>query len=210
MTTDEEQDLLRAMLVMAAAGLDSMVKQLIRDSLPALVAMHPDVRDGLEKFIAKQVRGEGESSAVPSGKDFLARILAAQSHQAQVVEEYINELTKGSLQSPSELYRIAAALGLPKQVLGVNHEPLKIIFDIRNQIVHELDINLEAERRIRNVRRSGDMISHTDALVRVAENIRDAVEKKLAAAITPLPVSKPAPSRGAKPPGGKTRKAAGR
>ena len=33
MTTDEEQDLLRAMVVMAAAGLDAMAKQLIRDGL---------------------------------------------------------------------------------------------------------------------------------------------------------------------------------
>lgn len=33
-TTDEEQDLLRMMIVIAAAGLDSLLKQLIRDCLP--------------------------------------------------------------------------------------------------------------------------------------------------------------------------------
>jgi hypothetical protein len=37
MSTDQEQDLLRVMLVMAAAGLDGMVKQLIRDTLPSLL-----------------------------------------------------------------------------------------------------------------------------------------------------------------------------
>ena len=38
MSTDDEQDLLRAMLVMTAAGLDSMLKQLIRDALHNLAA----------------------------------------------------------------------------------------------------------------------------------------------------------------------------
>ena len=47
MTTDEEQDLLRAMLVMAAAGLDSMLKRLIRDCMPSLVKANPQVREGL-------------------------------------------------------------------------------------------------------------------------------------------------------------------
>src|SRR5690349_10645733 len=37
MPTDEEQDLLRAMLLFASAGLDSLVKQLIRDALPAVL-----------------------------------------------------------------------------------------------------------------------------------------------------------------------------
>jgi hypothetical protein len=36
--TDAEQDLLRAMLVFAAAGLDSLLKQLIRDALHNLAA----------------------------------------------------------------------------------------------------------------------------------------------------------------------------
>lgn len=35
--TDEEQDILRAMLIFSSAGLDSMVKQLIRDALPEII-----------------------------------------------------------------------------------------------------------------------------------------------------------------------------
>ncbi len=205
MTTDSEQDLLRAMLVMAAAGVDSMVKQLIRDTLPALVAVDTDVKRGLEKFIGKQIRGEGDSSGVLVGKDFLARVLAAPSQQSQVIEEYIDDLTQGSLQSPSELDRVAAALGLPQQVLGIDRKLLKTIFGIRNEIIHELDINLDAERRRRNLRRSSDMISYTDALLKVAENMRDAVEKKLALA-TSLPPPKPMPPAKAKPSAGKAGK----
>ncbi|MCU0571086.1 MAG: hypothetical protein MUF49_31540 [Oculatellaceae cyanobacterium Prado106] len=36
-STDEEQDLLRAMLVFASAGLDSMAKQLVSDALPIVI-----------------------------------------------------------------------------------------------------------------------------------------------------------------------------
>jgi len=60
MTTDEEQDLLRAMLVMAAAGLDSMTKQLIRDALPQVVHRTGAAREGLEKFLARQLTGDVE------------------------------------------------------------------------------------------------------------------------------------------------------
>ncbi len=37
MSTDEEHDLLRSMLVTAASGLDAMTKQLIRDTLMRLI-----------------------------------------------------------------------------------------------------------------------------------------------------------------------------
>ena len=36
-TTDQEQDILRAMLIAAASGLDASIKQLIRDCLQALL-----------------------------------------------------------------------------------------------------------------------------------------------------------------------------
>ena len=95
-STDDEQDLLRAMLVMATAGLDSMLKQLIRDTLPDLVRYDDRVREGFEKFIARSLREGPESAA---GVKFLARVLAAPSYQEQAIEEYIADLAGGSLQS---------------------------------------------------------------------------------------------------------------
>ena len=52
-TTDEEQDLLRAMLVFACAGLDSMLKQLIRDTLPDISAWDEIARGELLKFVER-------------------------------------------------------------------------------------------------------------------------------------------------------------
>jgi len=143
MTTDDEQDLLRAMLVMAAAGLDSMLKQLIRDAMSALVKVSPPVREGLEKFVTRSIRGDAESLESLSGSKFLGRVLAAESPQTQVIEEYIRDLTGGSLQSAPELAKTTAALGLSRVKVDVHR--FEEVFDIRNKIIHELDINLDGD-----------------------------------------------------------------
>ena len=185
MTTDEEQDLLRAMVVMAAAGLDAMAKQLIRDTLPALVGVEASVKDGLEKFVVRQIRGEAEGVDVLTGGKFLGRILAASSHQTQVIEEYIKELTGGSLQSAEELVRTASALGIQPQGLGADIKILREVFGVRNKIIHELDMNLEGDRRKRNLRKQKDMIRFANVLLQLAENLRDQVDKRLPVA-TPV------------------------
>jgi len=158
MTTDEEQDLLRAMVVMAAA------------------------KDGLEKFVVRQIRGEAEGVEALTGGKFLGRILAASSHQTQVIEEYIKELTGGSLQSAEELVRTASALGIQPQGLGADIKILREVFGVRNKIIHELDMNLEGDRRKRNLRKQKDMIRFANVLLQLAENLRDEVDKRLPAA----------------------------
>lgn len=180
MSTDDEQDLLRVMLVMAASGLDSMLKQLIRDTLPSLVAVNERVRDGLEKFATRSIRGEVDVPDSLGGTKFLARVLASAQPQRQVIEEYIRDLTGGSLQSAAELSRIAAALGLSET--KVDHTILKPIFDIRNKIIHELDINLDGDRRKRNLRGRDAMMKATNRLLEVGEQILSEVDGVLGVA----------------------------
>jgi hypothetical protein len=179
MTTDDEQDLLRVMLVMAAAGLDSTLKQLIRDALPALVRVNPTVGTGLEKFVVRSIRGDSAGGETLPGARFLARVLVAESNQAQVIEEYIRDLTGRSLQSAEELARTAEALGLTR--VRVDVTTFREIFDIRNKIIHELDINLEGDRRRRNLRRREPMMQHTDALLALGEDMVREVDERLGA-----------------------------
>ena len=193
MTTHAEQDCLRAMLVMAAAGLDAMMKQIVRDALPALVASDDAVKEEFEKFISRRIRGEGGLVEPASSRDFLARILAAPSHQSQAIEEYIQDLAGGSLQSPKELMRISQALGL-RPLTKENQRKLRKIFDIRNDIIHELDINFAEPRRIRNMRRVSDMTAHANALLATGYNILTEVVSKLTA-IQEVPAGMPAPAQ---------------
>src|SRR2546427_11203469 len=81
MSTDEEQDLLRAMVVLAAAGADGMVKQLIREALPSLLDRDPRAQEALEKFIARQIRPDTPDIDRGIGAKFLARALCRPSPQ---------------------------------------------------------------------------------------------------------------------------------
>jgi len=185
MTTDEEQDLLRAMLVMAAAGLDGMAKQLIRDALPSLVKCSEAVRSGLETFIQRQIVSDAEGTTAGTGAKFLARVLAAESQQSQVIEEYIRRLTGGSLQSGEELMRTATALGLKPGQCKIDKDKVQAIFDIRNQIIHELDMNPSGKKRKRHLRKQKDMVAHADTLLGIAQSLLVGVANALKPNVSP-------------------------
>lgn len=177
-STDEEQDLLRAMLVMTAAGLDSAIKQIIRDSLPAIIKTDKAALTELEGFVAKRLRGDEDGNGLVPSK-FLARVLSAQSHREQIIEEYIKELTGSSLQSAQELFKASKALGINPSDVGITETELKPIFVIRNKIIHELDIDFEHPKRNRQTRKQSDMCKYSNTLLVVAEKILDAVDKKI-------------------------------
>jgi len=169
-STDKEQDLFRAMLVMAAAGLDGVAKQLIRDAVPQLVAKNDGARRGLETFIVRQIRTESDLLNTADGAKFIARLLAAPSHQKQAIEEYIRKLTGGSLQSADELVRVASALGLQASDIQLEKDEkahIQAIFAIRNTIIHELDMDLAGKQRKRNSRGVEDMKGYTDKLLAI-------------------------------------------
>lgn len=178
-TTDSEQDLLRAMLVLTAAGLDSMTKQIIRDTLPELAEIDIKVEKGIETFVARQLRGDPNSSETTNSNRFLARLIIAKSRRDQAIQEYIDELTGGSLQSPEELIRAAFALGLEPYECGIDPDTLRPIFQVRNIIIHELDIALNAPRRNRNYRSKANMVQNANILLEIGEKILVGVNNKI-------------------------------
>ena len=119
MTTDEEQDLLRAMLVTVASGLDSMLKQLIGDALPRIAHNDSQARRGLERFLSHKIRFETETDEKVRDRDFLARVLASAQPSQTVITEYITELKRHSLQSAEELSRTVSAFGLQPNDVGI-------------------------------------------------------------------------------------------
>jgi hypothetical protein len=179
LSTDEEQDLLRAMLVMAASGLDAMLKQIIRDALPTLIQKDSKAQEELEKFVRKRIKGEVEQPDLAAGGTYLARILTARSIQQRLIEDYTSYLTGSSLQSVEELFKAATALAIQPQYFGTEPKELKPIFDCCNKIIHELDINLAGRYRKRNVRSERTMIRYTNTLILVAEKLLKAVDEKL-------------------------------
>ena len=177
--TDQEQDILRAALVMSSAGLDAVLKQSIRDCLEQLLEKNKQVRDGFEKFIRKRISGEGDILELASGAKFLALVLAEREPRRRLIEEYIKELTGESLQSAEEIMRTIAALGLDHKDLSLDISRLKDVFAIRNKIIHQLDIDLDAKKRKRKVRSQADLLDNSDFILSVTKVIVEGLDKGL-------------------------------
>lgn len=177
--TDQEQDILRAALVMSCAGLDAAIKQAIRDCIEDLLEKDKQVRDGFEKFIRKRISGEGDVLEVAGGAKFLASVLADRKPRRKLIEDYIKELTGESLQSTEEVMRTVSALGLEHRALKLDVVRLKEIFGIRNKIIHELDIDLDAPKRKRTVRSQADLLDNSDLILSTTKAIIEALDTKL-------------------------------
>lgn len=177
--TDQEQDILRAALVMCCAGLDAALKQAIRDCFEHLLEKSKTVREGFEKFIRRRIGGEGDVLELAAGAKFLALILAEKEPRTKLIEEYIRELTGDSLQSVDEVLRTAAALGLESKSLGLDIARLKEIFVIRNKVIHELDIDLNAPNRKRKVRSQADLLDNSDFMLSTIKKLLEALDKTL-------------------------------
>ncbi len=180
-TTDQEQDILRAMLVASASGLDGALKQLIRDTVPALIKKFETVHDAFEKFAQKRLQiGEIDTTSGVSPK-ILARILAAPNPQAQLIEDYVYDLTGDSLQSTEQLFKVCVALGADAKAAVGDAKTLKDVFIARNQIIHELDMNLKSTNRKRRVRGQQDMQDYSERLLKICYDIIHGVDTRLSA-----------------------------
>ncbi len=195
--TDEEQDLLRAMVVFAGAGIDSMTKQLVRDALPAMVAVLPDARRRLEKLAPRHLRRAGaevgEEGLSPQSINplRLAKVLLAETPREGVVELLVDDLTSGSLQSVEELYKIAEYMGLRPNDLGEPEADIREVFDCRNRLIHEMDVDFSQPNRNRFSRRRDDMVGKARTLLNLSNRILSGVDRQL-----PEP---PRPRRGRPP-----------
>jgi hypothetical protein len=176
--TDQEQDILRAALVMACAGIDAVLKQAIRDSLSALLEKQPKVREGFERFIRRRIEGIADAESAPLRGQFLATVLADKEPRTRLIEQYVRELTGDSLQSWEELASATAALGLDAIKIGLDKSRLTEVFRIRNKVIHELDMDLAAKVRKRKVRSQSDLLDSADLLLRSTATVLVHLDKQ--------------------------------
>lgn len=174
-STDADQDLLRAMLVFATAGLDAMFKELVRRALPVLI-------DGgiggkaFESFITRRAEGAG-----PVDHKFLAEVLASLSPRGYLIRAWVTELTGGSLQSVDAVLKTASAFDIqfPEIFKDTSERnALKEVFEARNQIIHEMDLEF-TERSARRLRKIEDMRRFTEQVFQTGARILAAVETRL-------------------------------
>ena len=173
---DTEQDLLRAMLIFSASGLDSTLKELIKKSLKPVIKNDEGAKDVFQTWISKNIyRNENLDS------EMLVKALVADSSLDALISILIDKLTANSLQSAEEIFKVGALFNIPTKDLTSDNQKLKDIFKVRNEIAHELDIDLTLRNRSRFQRRKGIMLDYTNDIFRVSNNFIKEVDKKISA-----------------------------
>ena len=176
-----EQDLIRASLIFSAAGLDSVIKELIKGSLKSLAAKDADVQFGLEEYAKRQLKADSEGKPDKNYVKFLAKILVSPAPYDQLVDDYTISLTGNSLQSVDELFKAASALGIKVNRVNDENKKIKEIFKIRNKIIHELDVRFDVRQgqKARNPRTKKELDEMSDLLLQIADDFIKEVNSKL-------------------------------
>lgn len=180
-STHDQQDLYRAMLVFACAGLDVFVKQLVKNKLPDLLEVDMVVQGEFKEYVRKGALKDKEKMI-----NIVALALIDQAPRSVFLSEYMKRLTGDSLQSVSQLLQIAKASGLEKEKIytEIKNNAIKEAFEVRNQIVHEMDINVikDSSRntgfRTRRQRRAPIMEKHAKSILKLAEGLLLAYKEK--------------------------------
>jgi hypothetical protein len=132
---DHEVDLLRVCIVFAGAGLDATLKRLVRDAVPSLAERNALAREKFEAFVVRRLGGEQGIEAAR-----LAPYLLSSNPRARLIDDYVTDLTGGSLQSAQQVETVVAALGINDSHLRKSIPNLRPFFEARNEVSHELDL----------------------------------------------------------------------
>jgi len=178
-STHEQQDLYRAMLIFACAGLDVFVKKLVKDKLSQLLPVDKEVEKKFMEYVQKGLKDEKILNTV-------ALALINPVPRDIFLNEYIKSMTGDSLQSVEALCTVSNASGLDtKKIFSKTKiDSIKEAFDVRNQIIHEMDINVEDSTsrttgyRTRRQRISTTMEKHTKNILDLAGELFIAYKEK--------------------------------
>jgi hypothetical protein len=170
--SDHEQDLLRAMVVFASAGLDSVVKQLVVDSLPTVVLTNVEAREQARTYVERKIRADGSPR-------LLSQALVADSARDYLIELLVGDIRSGSLQSVDELSRATSFFAIPTADVIDDVDALRAAFHARNQISHEMDVDFAAAPSIRRQRGRDELERHTNTILIAANRAFDRVGEKL-------------------------------
>lgn len=172
--TDEEQDLLRAMLSFASAGFDSMIKQLVVDTLPAVIDNNVGAAESFKTFIEKRLYKGQELD-----HRLIADVLCNSQPRDRLIQVLVTELTSGSLQSVKAVFRAGSFFDIKSSRLCDDPDRLSNVFKSRNQMIHEMDIDFNQPNRNRRQRKKQQMIDNTNLIFSISNNFLVEVASKL-------------------------------
>jgi hypothetical protein len=99
---------------------------------------------------------------------YLASVLACPDPRQTMMNDLVQSLQANSLQSKDQLLKVASHFNIPSDKLSKDFSLLQKIFEARNQIAHEMDIDFTQTNRSRHSRRKEDMIAFTNEIFRIS------------------------------------------
>jgi hypothetical protein len=180
-STHAQQDLYRAMLIFACAGLDIFVKQLIRTKLPKLIGADKKAEAKFKDYLRRGLNKDDKEVL-----NTVALALIDRNPREIFLADYLQSMTGDSLQSVEELFKVSEASGLDVRTIfdAARKNLLKEAFTVRNQIIHEMDIVVTHEGakktgyRTRRQRRADMMEKHTRAILDLAQELFRAYQNR--------------------------------
>lgn len=138
--THAEQDIFRAAVVFAGAGVDTVFKEAMRSCVAIQVERSDGAREKYVEFVTRFIQ------AGPTiDPRQLATLLTTADPGQTLKNAYIDKLTGSSLQSLTQVTAAMSALGLQdKKELFKEAKSLNPLFRVRNEIAHELDMTPES------------------------------------------------------------------
>jgi hypothetical protein len=168
------EDLLKAALIFACAGMDRTSKALVEEALPKLADLDREVAERFVKFASRRLAPGGSLDVA-----LLSRLLLDPRTPRQgLLQTFVDDLTGDSMQSVQQLFRVFSALGLSEEYAKKNRTELARTFAARNQIVHEMDlVTEESGAHVRRARAEEDYLAMIDAALAVADHLIEATSE---------------------------------
>jgi hypothetical protein len=172
--SDEEQDLLRSAILFAGATVDSSLKHAIHACLEHVVSEFSEVAEEYRKFIESRLKSESQQKLAKE----LSQVFICKDVKDHFLSEFRKNLTGSSLQSVEQINKIWNLFSIGK-LSKPDQESLREALQSRNQIVHELDIDLGAANRNRRNRRKNDCVKMCNSLLNTADRTIVQLDQKI-------------------------------
>lgn len=173
----EEQELLRAALVLTSSGLDASMTKLVRVALPRLIRQGASAKTRYDSWLSAEVGKEGAAS-----KAIVAAVLSTDA-TAALVNAYVDVKTTASYQGTKDLsMRVRDLLCVPpKLVSDAEIVALDPFFRARNAIVHDMDYadTSDSSKRRRHTRAGPATLSECDRAFQLCARMIGATATRL-------------------------------
>ncbi len=175
---DDEEDLLRAMFLFSASGLDAVLKRVIKDSLAKVISKSEGAKQNFETFVKREIK-KVKNSEDAVNVDLISLIATSDDPKEELIKHLIYHLNSNSLQSKDQVLKITSYFDIASNLLTDDINKLAEVFKIRNEIIHEMDMDLHNAKAIKTNRTKQDMIDNTNIILNLTENFVMQVGKKL-------------------------------